>query len=74
MTISHERRKARIRKYRKSLFARKADCCARKCRQVVAVFRHIDSKTISLCAKDDERFRGMRRKKYGDRLLLESLR
>ena len=57
MTISRERRKARIRKYRKLLFARKADCFVRKCRQVVAVYRHIGDKTIPLCADHGEKYR-----------------
>ena len=61
MTISHERRKARIRKYRKTLFARKADCCASRCHQPMAVFRHVDGKTFPLCTDDDRKYRALRR-------------
>jgi len=61
VTISHERRKVRIRKYRKTLFARKADCCASRCRQPVAIFRYVDGKTFPLCTGDDQRYRALRR-------------
>lgn len=78
MTISRERRKARIRKYRKSLLAKKADCFIHKCRQPVIVYQHIGDKTTPLCAGHDETYRALRRelKSRSDHdlmLLLESL-
>lgn len=78
MTISHERRKARIRKYRQPLRDKKASCCANRCRQVIAVFRHVDGKTFPLCEKDDMKYRALRRElgRKNDkdlRLFLESL-
>ena len=78
MTASHKRRKARIRKYRKPLLARKADCFAHKCHQPVTVYRHVGDKTFPLCASHHEGYRALRRKissrsDYDLMLSLESL-
>lgn len=78
MTISHERRKARIREYSRPLRDKKASCCASRCHQLVAIFRHIDGKTFPLWEADDMKYRALRRE-LGHRndkdlrLFLESL-
>ena len=78
MTVSQEHRKAQIREYRKRLLARKADCFVQKCREKVAVYRHISGETIPLCAGHDEKYRAVRqeyerRSDYDLRVFLESL-
>ena len=78
MTVSHERRKARIKEYRKPLRDKKAICFVPKCRDPVAVYRHIGDETIPLCADHDERYRTVRREyerrsDYDLRVFLESL-
>ena len=78
MTISHERRKAQVREYRKRLLAQKANCFVPKCREKVAVYRHLSGETIPLCADHDEKYRTIRREygrrsDYDLRVFLESL-
>lgn len=78
MTISHERRKKRIRKYRKPLRDWKADCFIQRCRQRVVIYRHLEGKIIPLCADHDEQYHAMRREygrrsDYDLRTFLESL-
>ena len=62
MTISHERRKAQIKKFRKPLIAHKADCFRKRCHEIVAVYRHVAGETVPLCYEDDRKFREMRKK------------
>lgn len=74
MTISHERHKASVKKFRKSQFAEKLSCFVKKCVSLVSIVRHVLGKPTPFCVRHHEQFKKVYRYWRHEPNLLERLR
>lgn len=74
MTVSHEYRKAGIRKFRKSQFAEKLSCFVKNCVDLVSIVRHRLGKPLPFCARHHEQFKKVCREWQHEPGLLKKLR
>ena len=74
MTISHECRKAGIRKFRKSQFAKKFSCFAGRCVDLVMIVRYHLGAQLPFCVRHYVQFKKLKRE-WGEKpTFLEKLR
>lgn len=74
MTISHERRKAAIRKFRKTQFAKKLDCFVGRCIDLVMIVRHHLGTPLPFCVRHHIQFKKLKRE-WGEKpTFLEKVR
>ena len=73
MTISHDRRKANIKKFRKSQFAGKLSCFAGRCVDLVMTVRHYLGVQLPFCARHHIQFKKLRKESW-EPGVLEKLR